>query len=100
MSNIAFSSPFTRNFTHSDVTVGTAASQILAPISSPSQRRVMLIVQNKHSTATIQVIFSSSGSSGILLMPQQSLSIENYNGAVQAIASAAATPVHLAYSLV
>lgn len=100
MANIAFSTPFTKSFTHSDATVGTAASEILAPTTNSHDRRVMLIVQNKHSTATIQVIFASSGSSGILLMPQQSLSIENYNGAVRAIASAAATPVHLAYSLV
>ena len=100
MANIAFSTPFSKSFTHTDVNVGVTVAEILAPTTNPYEKRVMLIVQNKHATATIQVIFASAGSSGILLMPQQSLSIENYNGPVRAIASAAATPVHLAYSFV
>lgn len=100
MSNIAFSSPFTRNFTHSDQTVGTAASQILASVSSPSQKRVMLIIQNKSDTAIVQVILSATGSVGLELQPNQSATLENYNGAVRAISDTAATTVHVAQALI
>ena len=100
MANIAFSTPFTKSFVHADVNVGTTASEILPATTNAHDKRVMLIVQNKHSSATIQVVFAASGATGILLAPQQSISIENYNGSVRAIASAAATPVHIAYALV
>jgi hypothetical protein len=100
MSQIAFSSPFTRNFTHSDHTVGTSATQILAAVSSPSQKRVMLVVQNKSDTAIIQVIFSATGSVGLELQPNQSCTLENYNGAVRAISDTASTTVHIAVALV
>ena len=100
MANITFSTPFTKSFTHSDVTVGTSASQILAPTTNVYDKRVMLLVQNQSTTATVEVIFSDTGSSGILLTAGQSITIENYNGAVRAVASAASTPVHIALSLV
>lgn len=100
MANITFSTPFTHSFTHSDVTVGTSASQILAETTNPYDKRVLLLVQNQSTTATVEVIFASSGASGIILNPMQSISIENYNGAVRAVASAASTPVHIALSLV
>ena len=100
MANIAFSTPFTHSFTHTDVTVGTSASQILAETTNSYDKRVMLLVQNQSTTATLEVIFATTGSSGIVLTPGQSISIENYNGAVRAIASAASTPVHIALSLV
>jgi hypothetical protein len=100
MANIAFSTPFTKSFTHTDVTVGTSASQILAPTTNAHDKRVMLLIQNQSTTASIEVIFSDSGSSGIIIMPNQSISIENYNGAVRAIANAASTPVHIALALI
>lgn len=100
MANVPFSSPFTKSFVHTDVSVGVSAAEILAPTINPYDKRVLLIVQNQHSTATVEVIFNSTGSSGIVLMPNQSISIENYNGAVRAVASGAATPVHIAYALV
>ena len=100
MANITFSSPFTKSFTHTQVSVGTTASEVLAPTTNSHDKRVMLIVQNKSADESIQVVFAPSGASGILIMPQQSISIENYNGAVRAVASAPDTPVHIAYSLV
>ena len=100
MSNISISSPFTRAFTHTDVTVGTSASQILAETTNSYDKRVLLLVQNQSTTATVEVIFATTGASGIILTAGQSITIENYNGAVRAIASAAATPVHIALSLV
>lgn len=97
---ISFSIPFTHSFTHTDATVGTSASQVLAETTNSYDKRVLLLVQNQSTTATVEVIFSTTGASGIILMPNQSISIENYNGAVRAIASAAATPVHIAVALV
>lgn len=100
MANITFSSPFTKSFSHSDTTVGTSASQILAPTSNPYDKRVMLVIQNKSDTAVIQLIFATSGSVGLELQPNQSCTLENYNGAVQAISDTASTTVHIAYALV
>lgn len=100
MANIAFSTPFTKSFTHSDVTVGTTASQIVAPTTNSYDRRVMLIIQNKSDTAIVQVIFATTGSVGLELQPNQSATIENYNGAVRAISDTAGTTVHIALALV
>lgn len=100
MANIAFSTPFTKSFSHSDVTVGTSASQILAPTTNPYDKRVMLVIQNKSDTAVIQVVFAASGSVGLELQPNQSATLENYNGAVQAISDTAGTTVHIAQALV
>lgn len=100
MANIAFSTPFTKSFSHSDVTVGTTASEILAPTTNSFDKRVMLVVQNKSDTAIVQVIFAASGSVGLELQPNQSCTLENYNGAVRAISDTASTTVHIALALV
>jgi hypothetical protein len=100
MANIAFSTPFTKSFVHTNATVGTTDSEILAKTTNSHDRRVLLLIQNQHATNTIQVVLGESGSSGIILSPFQSISLENYNGAVRAVASGPATGVHIAYSLV
>ena len=100
MANIAFSTPFTKSFLHSDTIVGTSASQILAPTTNAYDKRVMLVVQNKSDTAVVQVIFATSGSVGLELQPNQSATLENYNGAVRAISDTAGTTVHIAQALV
>jgi hypothetical protein len=100
MANIAFSTPFTKSFIHTNATVGVAATEILAATANAYDKRVLLIVQNQHATNSVQVIFDSVGSSGIMLLPNQSISIENYNGPVRAVASGATTPVHIAQALV
>lgn len=100
MANIAFSTPFTKSFTHTDVSVGTSAVEILAPTTNSHDKRVMLVVQNKSDTAILQVIFATSGSVGLELQPNQSCTLENYNGAVRAISDVASTSVHLAYATV
>jgi len=97
MSNISVSSPFLTKFTHTDVTVGTSASTALAVAVTP-ERRVIVIVQNKSTSASIQVILADTGTSGIFVPPLGNISIDNYNGIVRAIASAASTPVHIAYA--
>jgi hypothetical protein len=100
MANIVFSTPFTKSFTHSDVTVGTSPVQILAPTTNPYDKRVILVVQNKDNAAVVQVVFATSGSVGLELQPNQSCTLENYNGAVQAISDTAGTTVHIAYAQV
>jgi hypothetical protein len=100
MANITFSTPFTKSFTHTDTTVGTSASEILAPTTNPYDKRIILVVQNKSDTAIVQVIFATTGAVGLELQPNQSCTIENYNGAVRAISDTASTTVHLAYALV
>jgi len=98
MANFSFSSPLIRGFTHTDVTVGTSASTALVVAPTP-ERRVIVIVQNKSTSASIQVILADTGTSGIFVPPLGNISIDNYNGVVRAIASAAATPVHIAYAV-
>ena len=98
MSNISVSSPFLTKFTHTDVTVGTSASTALVVAPTP-ERRVIVIVQNKSTSASIQVILADTGTSGIFVPPLGNISIDNYNGIVRVIASAAATPVHIAYAV-
>lgn len=100
MANIAFSTPFTKSFIHNDSTVGTSASQILAPTSNAYDKRVILVVQNKSDTAVVQVIFGTTGAIGLELQPNQSCTVENYNGAVRAISDTADTIVHTAEAFV
>ena len=100
MANVPFSSPFTKSFTHTSVSVGTSASEILPATTNPYDKRVLLMIQNQHATNSVQVVFAATGSTGLVLLPNQSLSIENYNGPVRAVASGASTTVHIALSLV
>ena len=97
MSNISISSPFIRAFTHADATAGVAAAELLAAAVTP-ERRIVVIVQNKSTSASIQVILAATGSVGIYVPPLGNISLDNYNGAVRVIASAAATSVHIAYA--
>lgn len=97
MSHFKFSSPLLRSFTHSQASVGTSASTILAVATTP-ERRVSVIVQNQHATAVIKVILASTGSDGLLIQPNQSISLDNYNGIIRCISDTASTPVHIAYA--
>ena len=98
MSNISISSPFIRAFTHATVTVGTSASTILDHAPTPS-RRISVIIQNQHATATITVRFSESGSEGFLVKAGESISLDNYNGHVRCLSDTASTPVHVAFAV-
>lgn len=99
MSAISISSPILKSFVHADVTVGTAASTIL-DANATSSRRIIVIIQNKSATATIEVRFAESGSAGLLVPPLSNISLDNYNGHVRAFSTAASTPVHVAFSAV
>lgn len=102
MSNIAFSTPFTKNFTHTDHSVTTTKSQLLGNVlpSAAYNKRVMLVIQNKSTTTNIDVIFNASSTTGLTLLPNQSCTIENYNGVVWAVAAAGTVTVHSAVAVV
>jgi hypothetical protein len=102
MANISFSTPFTKNFNHQNHSVGTAKIQLRANVlpSAAFNKRVIVVVQNQHSTAKVQVIFNDTDTIGVMLFPQQSISIENYNGFIFAVSDTAATPVHTATAVV
>lgn len=100
MAQISISTPFLRSISHSDVTVGTAKSQIVSIPANISEKRIVVIVQNKSSTATIQVIGNATDSVGIAVPPLGSIKLDNYNGGLWAFSSAASTNVHIAISAV
>ncbi len=95
----AFSSPTLRKMTHSLVTVGTTAVNVLTPPVLP-ERRIIVVIQNQSPTANIKVIFNDTGTEGVLLAPYGSFTLENYAGTVRCISSAAGTPVHIAHGSV
>jgi len=101
MAYISTSSPFIRSMTHSDISVSNAAvTEILAPASA-TEKRIIVFVQNKSSSANLYVIFNSAGSVGILVPPLSNTSIENYTGSVRVTTdSGTASTVHLAYATV
>ena len=99
MSNVSISTPFSRKFVHADFTAGTTAANLVAS-SVPGERRIITLIQNKSTTATITLILNDTGSVGFTLQPATLFSIDNYAGTIRIAASAASTPVHIAYSIV
>ena len=102
MAHIQISSPLLRSFVHEDGTVDTVATasgstQIL-DYPTTGTKRIIVIIQNKSTTASIEVIFNATGDDGILVAAGQLLSVDNYNGIIRVNASADTTPIHLAYS--
>jgi hypothetical protein len=102
MAHISFSTPFTKNFSHLDHTIGTTKTQLRANVLPSAQynKRVIVVVQNQSATAKVKVIFNDTDTTGIILFPEQSISIENYNGFVYAVSDTASTPVHTATAVV
>lgn len=96
---IQTSSPFLRTFTHSTTSVGTSILT-LQPAGGVGEKRISTIIQNQSATATVTIILSATDTTGIILQPATFFNIDNYNGVIRCSASAAATPVHLAYAVV
>ena len=96
MSNIS-STPFLRNFVHTDFTATTTLATALAVSEVPS-RRIALIVQNQSTTAIITVILNATATSGLTVAPGSSLSVENYTGIVRIKSNTASSLVHIAHS--
>ena len=94
---IAIQGPFLTKATHADVTVGTSALEVLATAVVP-ERRIWVVIQNQSTTASVDVILNASGSAGIALSPGTFIQLDNYNGPVRAIATAAGTVIHVAYA--
>lgn len=90
-----FSTPALRNMSHTDIISTTSFVQVLAPRVLP-ERRVIVAVQNKSSTAVLEVIFDSSGTSGLLIPPNQTISVDNYNGAILLKSDTAGSIAHIA----
>lgn len=97
MSHITFNGPFIKGFTHADATVGTTAFELLAKAVAPA-RRVSVVIQNQSTTATLDVILADAGTAGIAVAPGTMLQLDNYNGTVRVVSTAASTPVHVAYA--
>lgn len=97
MSNIQLSSPLLKSFVQADATIGTSIVSVLSA-NATSTRRIIVNVQNKSTTATIEVILNDSGTQGILVPPLSNISLDNYNGPVRAFSTAAGTLIHVAYS--
>lgn len=99
MSVIQISSPFHKKFVHADYTAGLTPANIIGPVA-PGEKRVSTIIQNKSATATVTLIFSDTGTAGLVLQPATFFSIDNYNGTIRVAASADATTLHVAMSIV
>lgn len=95
---VQFSSPALKKLTHFDINVTDAGfTQVLAVPTIPS-RRIIVIVQNK-SAVNIEVVFGTDGS-GILVLPNQLISMDNYNGVVNCKSASGSSLVHIAYGQV
>ena len=102
--HIAFSSPFTKVFSHLNHTLATVGvpqqlrGQVLP--SASNNKRVIVVIQNQSTTAIVNVMFNATDTNGIHLYPQQSISLENYNGVVYAFTNVAGSIVHTATAVV
>lgn len=94
-SSTAFSSPSLRKLTHTNYTCTTSFAQVLAPRVLP-ERRTLVAIQNKDATAVLEVIFDSTGSAGLFIPPNQTISVENYNGAVLLKSNTSGSIAHIA----
>jgi hypothetical protein len=91
----SFSTPALRKLSHQNYTCTTSFAQVLAPRVLP-ERRVIVAVQNKSATAVLEVIFDTTGSAGLLIPPNQTISLENYNGTVLLKSDTAGSIAHIA----
>jgi hypothetical protein len=98
--NIQFAGPFLKSFVHSTQNTSGTPNTFTTPlpIAEAGKRRSGLIIQNQHATATVSICLSDVGTTGIILSPLSSFSIDNYNGPVRVQSATANVPVHIAYS--
>lgn len=91
----AFSTPALRKMSHQDYTCTTSFDTVINARILP-ERRVIVAIQNKSSTAVLEVIFDTTGSAGLLIPPNQTISLENYNGSVLLKSDTAGSIAHIA----
>jgi len=99
-SQIQISSPFLKSISHTDVTVGTSPTLVLSAPTDSYVKRIAVIIQNKSTTAYVQVIGNGNDTVGILVAPLSSIALDNYNGSLYAVSTIAGTTVHIAISAV
>ncbi len=99
-SHTSFSTPALRKLTHlPDYTCTTSYTQVLAARVLP-ERRVVVLIQNKDTTAVLEVVFDSTGDDGILVAPSQTITVENYNGPIRLKSTVNGSIAHIAYGSV
>ena len=97
-----FSTPALRNLVHlPDYTCTTSFATVLNPRVLP-ERRVIVIIQNKDASASLEVIFNedSAGGYGLMIPPKQTISLDNYNGTVWLRSDTNGSIAHIAYGSV
>ena len=100
MGQISISTPFLRSISHIDYTIGTSKTHILSSPTNISEKRIVVIIQNKSSTATIQVIGNATASVGLAVPPLGSIKLDNYNGQLYGFSSAEGTLIQVAVASV
>ena len=90
-----FSSPALRQMSHTDYTCTTSFAIVVNPRVLP-ERRVIVVIQNKSATAVLEVLFSTQGTAGLFIPPNQTISLENYNGSVRLKSDTAGSIAHIA----
>jgi hypothetical protein len=99
MGQIQISSPILRSLTHSETSVSTSSTQVLAPLTTAA-KRVIVLVQNKSTSVNISLVGNSTDVIGIIIPPLSNVSIDNYNGGLWAFADSGTVTVHVATSVV
>lgn len=98
-SNISISSPFVPYFSHTDVTLSTTMSVVLAASVTP-ERRVSLIIQNKDASIAAEIVLNDTGTTGLILAAGATLSLDSYKGAVLAKSASGTPTLHIAYAVI
>lgn len=96
MSNIKFSSPFLRKFTHEDTVISTSWATVLPAAIAP-QRRIVVLIQNKSDTTNLYVALDETATDGILVPIKSNISLDNYNGIIR-LKSDGSVLAHVAYA--
>ena len=94
-SNIAFAGPFLKGFTHQNYTATVTPTTVISTADAGT-RRAGVIIQNQSATVAVGVIFADTGSTGVIIYPQQTLTIDNYNGPIRLVSSTGSQTVHIA----
>lgn len=99
-SYVSFSTPALRKLTHlPNYTCTASYVEVLAPRVLP-ERRVVVLIQNRSTTAYLEVVFDTTGNNGVLIGPMETFSIENYNGPVRLKSDTVGSIAHIAYGSV
>lgn len=91
----SFSTPALRRLSHSNVTLTLAYQTVINPRVLP-ERRVVIAIQNKSTTANIEAVFNDTDTDGILIAPMETFTIDNFNGTVRLKSYANGSIAHIA----